>query len=199
MSGTQAVLSVLPLHLRSSCTVWGDYPPPCCVHSLCYVPGRPQRSNQWVMCPDYNQLPRGHLQRAPEEIERGSSIALHGVITSWGSMVSSLFLWRVRLTDRPVNNLASPVSAVGGTSNCWSPTGGACHPKLHKSTLKHTHKNMLLHSVYWVRVTDEESTEGKKRKRHRDILRFSAAEYMPGLSIPGKQAEGLRVYELKGS
>lgn len=69
------------------------------------------------MCPDYNQLPKGHLQRAPEEIERGSSIALHGVITSWGFMVSSLFLWRVRLADRPVNNLGSPVSAVGGTSN----------------------------------------------------------------------------------
>lgn len=69
------------------------------------------------MCPDYNQLPKGHLQRAPEEMERGSSIALHGVITSWGSMVSTLFLWRVRLKDRPVNDSASPVSTVGGASN----------------------------------------------------------------------------------
>lgn len=122
-------------------------PSPCCVHP-CSVPGRPQRSNQWVMCPDYNQLPKGHLQRAPEEMERGSSIALHGVITSWGSMVSILFLWRVRLKDRAVNNSACPVSAVGGISNCWSSTGGACHPKLYKSSLKHTQKHVLLHSIY---------------------------------------------------
>lgn len=40
------------------------------LHSLCYVPGRPQRSNQWVMCPDYNQLPMGHLQRALGEMEK---------------------------------------------------------------------------------------------------------------------------------
>lgn len=111
--------------------------PPCWVHSLCCVPGRPQRSNQWVMCSDYNQLPKGYLQRAPEDMDRGSSGALHVVITSWGSIVPTLFLWRVRLEDRSVNNSASPVSTVGGVSNCWSPTGIACHPKSYKSTLKH--------------------------------------------------------------
>lgn len=69
------------------------------------------------MCPDYNQLPKGYLQRAPEEKERGSSVSLHVVITSWGSIVPTLFLWRVKLKDRSVNNSASPVSAVGGASN----------------------------------------------------------------------------------
>lgn len=121
----------------------GGLPSPCCVHSLCCVPGRPQRSNQWVMCPDYNQLPKGHLQRAPEEMERGSSIALHGVITSWGSIGSTLFLGRVGLKDRPLNDSVRPVSAVGGTSNCWSPAGGACHPNLYKSSSTNTHKVVL--------------------------------------------------------
>lgn len=76
-------------------------------------------------------------------------------------MVRTLSLWRVRLKDRSVNNSASPVSAVGGASNRRSPTGGACHPKLYKSTLKHTQKDTP--SASWVRVTDEESTDKVKK------------------------------------
>lgn len=45
-------------------------PSPCCVPSLSRVPGRRQRCNQWVMCPDYHQLPMEHLQKAPEEMEK---------------------------------------------------------------------------------------------------------------------------------
>lgn len=117
--------------------------PPAASTSCRCVPGRQQRSNQWVMCPDYNQLPMGHLQRAPEEMERGSSTILHGVITSWDSMVSSPFLWRLKLKDKPVNNSASPVSSVGASPNHWSLTGGVWHPKLYKSTLVHIQKHII--------------------------------------------------------
>lgn len=126
------------------CTVC---PPPTMSTSCRCVPGRPQRSNQWVMCPDYNQLPMGHLQRVPEEMERGSTITLHGVITSLDSLVSSPFRWRVRLKDKLVNNSASPVSAVGSSPNHWSLTGGACHPKLYKSTLMQVQKQFFQHIV----------------------------------------------------
>lgn len=99
------------------------------------------------MCPDYNKLPKGYLQRAPEGMkrERKTTVALHVVITSWGSMVPILFLWRVGLKDSSHNNSASPVSAVGGASSHWSLTGGACHPEL-SNPPSSTHK--LLHYVY---------------------------------------------------
>ena len=94
------------------------------------------------MCPDYNQLPMGHLQRAQEEMRRGSSIALHGVITSWGLHgFDSLSMERQRLTDRTANNSFRPVSAVGGSSQpritdwwCMASKIIQIHPRAHTKT-----------------------------------------------------------------
>lgn len=156
------MLSILHLHLQSICTVRGDYPPPTMSTSCRCVPGRRQRSNQWVMCPDYNQLPMGHLQRALEEMERGSTISLHGVITSLDSLVSSPFLWQVKLKDKLVNNSASPVSAVGSSTNHWSLTGGACHPKLYKSTFMHVQKHVF--QLMWEKEMGTLTKDAKDRK-----------------------------------
>lgn len=62
---TRDTLSTLHLFLHSL-----RLPSPCCVQSLCCVPWKRQRRNQWVMCPDYSQLPKGYLQRALEGMER---------------------------------------------------------------------------------------------------------------------------------
>ncbi len=144
------------------------------------------------MCPDYNQLPEGHLQRAAEEMERGSSIALHGVITSWGSTVSTLFC-----RDRPVNNSVCAVSAVGGASNHWSPTGGLVPSKLIQIHPQETHgvaQYLLAESNRWgEHRQSQEDTKGKDRETFSGLLQLSTC-----LSIPGKQADGLSVYELKG-
>lgn len=51
------------------------------------------------------------------------------------------FLWRVTVKDSSVNNSVRPVSAVGGASTQWTPTGDACHAELHKYTL--TYLNSL--------------------------------------------------------
>lgn len=100
--------------------------------------GRGQRSSQWVMCPDYNQLPTESLQRAPEEMERGKRTALHGVITGRRSGVPTPHLQStVRLKDRPVNNPSRLVSAAGGDRS----STGACHLEFNNSLLKHTLKN----------------------------------------------------------
>lgn len=145
------MLSILHLHLWSICTVWGDYPPPTMSTSCRCVPGRPQRSNQWVMCPDYNQLPMGHLQRTLEEMERGSTITLHGVITSLDSLVSSPFLWRVRLKDKLVNNSASPVSAVGSyPNNHWLVVHAIQnYTNLHSRTYKNMYFSTIGERMKW--------------------------------------------------
>lgn len=109
---------------RSARTKRTTLPSPCCVHSLCCVPVRPKRSNQWVMCADYNQLPMEHLQRPLEEMERGS-IALHGVITCWGSMVSTPFFCGetgLKISQSTIETVLFQPSVVHAVQNYMNPS-----------------------------------------------------------------------------
>lgn len=123
MPQTRAMLSILDMHLPSVCTVWGCRPPPATSIPCCCVPGRPQRSNQCVMCPDYNQLTMGHLQRSPEEKKRGSSITLHGVITGWDSTVLVRFCgeWGLKINQLTIQPVLLALQEALSTTDHWQP------------------------------------------------------------------------------
>lgn len=79
----------------------------------------------------FKGLQRGWRETEPHCPPCGNyKLGLHGSYSFF-----FFFLWRVTLKDSSVNNSVRPVSAVGGGSSWWTPTGDACHAELHKSTL----------------------------------------------------------------
>lgn len=78
------------------------------------------------------------------------------------------FLWRVTVKDSSVNNSVRPVSAVGGASTQWTPTGDACHAELHKYTLTY------LNSLGWDRCRGQRTRTKNDKERMRHVFSVGA-------------------------
>lgn len=131
------MLSIQNPHLRSICTLWGHCLPPAASTS----------------CAVFLEDCKGVINESCVLITTNS---LWGIFKEfkrrwgeqhcppWGNYKLGALpsLCRDRLKDRTANNSFGPVSAVGGSSRPLI-TGGACHPKLYKSTLVHTQRHKL--------------------------------------------------------